>query len=290
MLTSKKSGVVILLGRTNSGKSTLLNNLLRMKVSITSPKPQTTRFPIRAVLNEERGQIIFVDTPGIFAKAEDTLSEKINQKAFEALEETADVALYIVDHTRHRGIEENRVLGTVRKLKAQKILLINKIDVIKPSFMEEYEFLKEEFENCLEISALKGWNLDELKTLLFELLPQREPILSSEETKVPILNLDSRQFLAELIREKIFLLTRQEIPYTTTVEVDQLEERDEMLVITARILTTDNRYKKMLIGKKGVMIKNIGTLARKEMALISNKKVYLDLTVETDKHWMERFP
>src|SRR3989344_3257305 len=125
-----KAGVVALVGRPNVGKSTLLNTLLGQKVSITSPKPQTTRFPIQAVYEEERGQIVFMDTPGIFSKVKDQVAARINLRTEETIDRGVDVIVYMVDHTRERAEEENRVLGIVRKTKAPKILVINKVDIV----------------------------------------------------------------------------------------------------------------------------------------------------------------
>ena len=129
-----KAGTVALIGRPNVGKSTLVNNLIGQKVAITSPKPQTTRFPIHGLFEDERGQIIFVDTPGIFKKATDQVSKKINKKALEPFEKEVNLALYVIDHTRHKDFEEARVLGIVRKLSMPKIVVVNKIDITEPTF------------------------------------------------------------------------------------------------------------------------------------------------------------
>lgn len=270
------------------GKSTLVNNIIGQKVAITSPKPQTTRFPIQGLYEDERGQIIFIDTPGIFRKTLDTLAKKINKKALEPFNDQVDVVLYLVDHTRTRDFEEARVLGIVRELKAPKILVINKIDVKKPSYLPLYKFLEEEFDTVVEISALERLHLKALLNEIFDKLPEREkPIVDSKEYVYPALNMDSSTFLAELIREKVFLRTRTEVPYTTTVVIDEIADRKNgMLIVKARILTTDDKYKKIIIGAGGRRIKEIGSMARKELETATNRKVYLDLMVETDKHWI----
>lgn len=288
-----KSGKVLIIGRPNVGKSTFLNNLIGQKVAITSPKPQTTRFPIKAVYKDNRGQIVFIDTPGLMKKAENALSKSINKRTLQAVNEEVDLVLYMIDHTRKRDFEESRVLGIVRKIEKPKILVINKIDIKTPTYLPQYKFLEEEFPYIFQISALKKLHIKPLVDKIFELLPssfsnnQSQIIINSP---FPLLNIDSKTFIAELIREKIFLTTGEEIPYTTTVIVDEIIERSEKLIyIKARILTTNDRYKKMLIGKNGRKIKEIGSYARKEIALATNKKIYLDLTVETDRHWMEFF-
>jgi GTP-binding protein Era len=287
-----KQGTVLLIGRPNVGKSTLLNNIIGQKVAITSPKPQTTRFPIQAVYEDERGTIFFVDTPGVFGKTEDALSKKINESTLKSANANIDVVIYMVDHTRKRDFEEGKVLGIVRKLDRPKILVINKIDKQEKTFLPQYEFLKEEFPNVFQISALKKQHLKPVLDKIFEFLPE-SPDKKKQLVKKPVyplLNIDSKTFIAELIREKIYLMMGEEIPYTTTVVVDEINERNEgPTYIKARILTTNNRYKKMLIGAAGRKIKEIGSYARKEIELAINKKVYLDLTVETDPHWQETY-
>lgn len=285
-------GKVLLVGRANVGKSTFVNNVIGQKVAITSPKPQTTRFSIRALYEEERGQIIFVDTPGIVGKAKDYLSKRINEKTLQILNESVDLVIYMVDATRKRDFEESKVLGLVRKINRPKILVINKIDDPGQSFLPQYKFLEEEFKDVFQISAINNMHVGPLLDKIFEYLPEKN--IDSEQLPpdmvYPILNLDSKIFLGELIREKIFLMMGEEIPYTTTVIVDQIAERKNGITyIKARILTTNDRYKGMLIGKDGRKIKEIGSYARKEIALAINKKVFLDLTIEVDAHWQEMY-
>jgi GTPase len=283
-----KAGIVAIIGRPNVGKSTLLNTILGQKVSITSPKPQTTRFTIEAVFEDERGQIIFIDTPGIFGKVENPLAKKINSRIEEATTGNIDLVIYMVDHTRERSFEENKALGIVRKIKAPKILLINKIDVKKPSFMIQYRFLEDEFDTKVEISALGHKNINTLMDAIFERLPEREKIVNTDALVQPGLNLDSKTFLSEIIREKAYLFLRKELPYSITVVIDDVIERDNgLLYVKARILTSEDRYKGMIVGHGGYMIKEISMASRKELETATNKKVYLELTVEVDAHWMD---
>lgn len=278
-----KVGTVALLGRPNAGKSTLLNALLKQKVSITSPKPQTTQFSIQAVYEDERGQILFVDTPGIFAKADNAKASDINFTAEQSLKDGIDVVVYIVDRTRERGIEENRVLGIVRKAKIPKILVINKIDKREPNYMEQYMFLEDEFKVVLEVSAKTGENLNRIVDAIFEYLPTGAKIVETKGMPTPALNLDSKLYLQELIREKAFLRLRRELPYVVDIKVDEIIERKkkDMTVIKARIIAPE-RYKKMIIGAKGAKIKEIGSMARRELELATNRKIYLELKVEAE--------
>lgn len=289
-----KQGTVLLIGRPNVGKSTFVNNLIGQKVAITSPKPQTTRFPIQALYEEERGQLVFVDTPGIFDRAHDQLAKKINDLTSHAITDQIDVVMYMVDPTRRRDFEEGKVLGIVRKIDRPKILVINKADLPELPYLAQYEFMKSEFDHVFEISAINKTHLKPLLAKIFELIPEKpeseRKVITSNESGYPLLNLDSKIFLAELIREKVFLKMGEEIPYRSTVVVDEVTEKEKNTTyVKARILTTDIRYKKMLIGAGARKIKEMGMMARKEIALATSRKIYLDLTVEVDAHWPELF-
>lgn len=284
----KKAGMVAIVGRPNAGKSTLLNNLLGHKVAITSPKPQTTRFSIQAVYEDDRGQIIFIDTPGIIGKVVDPLARRINLEAEHQINTELDLLIYLVDHTRERDLEENKTFGLVRKFAGPKILVINKIDVVNPSHIVQYKFMEEEFDAVVEISALGRKHIGKLLEVIFSFLPEGKPLVESQGLPQPGLNIDSKTFLAEIIREKAFLFLRREVPYSLTTVIDETTERDNgVLYIKARILTSADRYKSMIVGRGGVMVKEISMAARKELETATNKKVYLDLTVETDPHWMD---
>lgn len=283
-----RTGIVAIIGRPNVGKSTLLNHILGHKVSITSPKPQTTRFNLEAVYEDERGQIIFIDTPGIFGKIKDALGRQINLQAEQSLKSKINLVVYMIDHTRERDFEENKVLGIVRNAKVPKILVINKIDVKKPTHIVQYKFMEEEFDTVIRISALEHKNIPLLIDAIFEKLPEGESLADTAKLIQPALNLDSKVFIAESIREKAFLFLRDEVPYTLTTTVDEVVERNNgTLYVRARILTSADRYKAMIIGSGGAMIKEISQAARKELETATSKKVFMDLTVETDPHWME---
>ncbi len=282
-----KVGKIIIVGRPNSGKSTLINSLVGKKISIVSPLPQTTRKIIQGVYWDERGQIIFLDTPGVFAKIKNTAAKKISSLAKKELS-NADLIIYLIDRSRSRGDEENRILGLVRQVNKPKILALNKIDINKPNYTYEYQFLEDEFNAWIEISALKGKHLKSLLEKIFELLPEGEPIFDPESFKAfPALGITPKEFVAEIIREKTFLILRQEVPYTIGVKVEEIEENENRFYIKATIFTSSDRYKPIIIGKKGKTIKEIGTIARKELELITNKKIFLDLQVVANPHWQQ---
>ncbi len=282
-MRTMKVGTVALVGRPNTGKSTLVNNLVGQKVAITSPKPQTTQFPIQAVFEDERGQIIFLDTPGIFAKTKDAKSKAVNLEAEKALSEDVDLILYMVDHTREKGDEENRVLGILRKTSVPKILVINKIDKKEPDYSVQYRFLEDEFNDVVSISALKRSNLNVLLDTVFKYLEEGEKFVEMEDLPIPALNLSSKLYLEESIREKAFLTLRKEVPYMIRVVVDEVTDRDNgSIYIKARIITLP-RYKKMIIGQNAQRIRQIGMMTRKELEVSTGKKVYVELTVDTEK-------
>lgn len=282
-----KSGIVVLAGRSNVGKSTLLNALVGTKVAITSPKPQTTRDIIRGILNDPRGQIVFTDTPGIFEATRNPLTRQLNHIARKALS-GVDAVAYVVDPTRSIGTEEHRVHAMLRNSDRPKVLVRNKADLPERErpYLATYADLisgDPTFRETIDVSALKRHNLNRLVDRLFDLLPEGQPLYAEgQATDVP------RDFwLAELIREKVFLQTHQEVPYTTNATVDEVAMRDDgTCYIRARILTTDDRYRRMIIGSGGRKIKEIGQMARKELEIALVRKVFLDLTVETDPRWL----
>lgn len=280
----KKSGLVVLVGRSNVGKSTLLNSLIGTKVAITTPKPQTTRNIIQGVVHDPRGQIVFVDTPGIFTRVPDTLTAKLNEKAKDALA-GIDVLLYVVDPTRHVGDEEKAVHRLVRNATVPKILVINKTD-LKGPYADEYRAWDEEFDAIIEISALNRRNLKALVDTIFGFLKEGEPLYPPDQ----ISGVENRFWLEELFREKVFMKMHEEIPYTTAAQVSEVTTRDNgVIYVRATIITTAPRYKKMLIGAGARTIKDIGRAVRKELEEVSGKKYFIDLDVQVEERWQERF-
>lgn len=280
-----KSGFVTLVGRSNVGKSTLLNTLIGTKVAAVTHKPQTTRNIIHGVLNSPQGQAVFIDTPGIFKGGHSPISGKLEERVKEAVQDV-DVAIYVVDPTKAIGTEERYILSLLRKIESPKILVINKSDLPQKSkeFLDDYKALAEEFDAVFELSALLDRHVEPLRQKVFEFLPKGGELYLDNQ----ITNIDRNFWAAEIIREKILLALRQEVPYSVSVEVESMEEKDDIIVIKATIYTNDSRYKRMIIGAGGRAIKEIGIAARKELSTAMNKKVFLELEVETDKHWEER--
>lgn len=280
-----KSGFITMVGRSNSGKSTLLNTLVGTKLAAVTHKPQTTRDIIHGVLNTPQGQAIFIDTPGILKERHNPLAGKLTERAQEALKEIDEI-LYVVDPTKAIGAEERFILSILRKLEIPKFLILNKSDLPdeEKKFLEDYKQLSDEFTATFELSALLNRHIQPLKDMVFELLPEGMPMYEGDQ----ITNLGKGKWIAEVIREKILLALRKEVPYSINVEVRDIEDKADIIVIQAVILTSDARYKKMIIGAGGRSIKEIGIAARKELSTALNKKIYLELEVETDRHWEDR--
>jgi GTP-binding protein Era len=280
-----KSGFVTLIGRSNVGKSALLNTLVGKKLAAVTDKPQTTRDIIHGVLNTAQGQAVFVDTPGIFKDKGNPLSGKLIQRAHDALQ-GIDIIMYVADPTKSLGVEERATLAMIRNQEIPKLLVINKTDLPahEKTFLEDYLALADQFTAVFEVSAEENRHIQPLKDKVFELLPVGIPTYPSDQ----LTNINTKFWVAELIREKIFKALRQEVPYTTHVEVQEMEEKPDIYVIKATVYTYDSRYKKMIIGAGGRSIKEIGIATRKELEAALNKKVFLELEVETDRRWEEK--
>ena len=277
-----KVGFVNIFGRPNAGKSTLLNALMGEKLAIVSPKVQTTRHRIKAIMTEENYQIIFSDTPGII-EPKYKLHEKMMQSVKSALED-ADVALLIVDVNENR--EEADMIFTGLKLKVPAIVVINKIDRASKEKISEAEiFFKSRpyCRNTVCISAAKGFNLNEFLAPILELLPEGEPFYTSDD----ISDLPTKFFVGELIREKIYALAEDEIPYHTAVMIREFKEKNTLVKIVADIIVQRETQKAILIGEKGSMIKKLGTQARQEIEAFLQQKVFLELFVKVKPKWRE---
>lgn len=296
MSDKKKYGIVAIIGRPNTGKSTLLNAILQQKVAITSPLPQTTRKNINVVYADERGKILFIDTPGVLGKIEDLIGKKVNLELPKTLN-NIDVLMTVVDISRPKNEEENKVIALVRKSEAKKILVYNKIDkaVGSKDHFADYNYLEDEFDEYVKVSALREKGVKEVVNKIFSLLPDKATketktvVENSQDQTKPLIDSSPEEYVGELIREKTYLFLRDEVPYSISVVVKRIEDKGKILVIEADIVTTADRYKKIIIGKGGQKIKEIGYNARKELELMTQKKIFLGLEVKVDKHWMEQF-
>jgi len=279
-----KSGIVSLVGRPSVGKSTLINNLVKQKVSIVTPRAQTTRRPIRAILNTEDGsQIVFVDLPGA-KKPYDALGEYLLDSVWRNVGDS-DLALFVVDGSSvPPGPGDIFVARNLMKTGVPALLVMNKSDLICDDQVEErlrmFESLGD-FVGSVAISALNGSNLDRLVNLVLDHLdegPQFYP--EGMQTDQPL-----EQFIGEIIREKIMLLTSDEIPYAVESQVDFLDEQEDIIRINATIYVERESQKPIIIGANGQMIKQIGTLARKELEVVLGKHVFLGLWVKVKENW-----
>jgi GTP-binding protein Era len=290
-----KTGYVALVGRPNSGKSTLLNTLVGQKVAIVSDKPQTTRVSLLGIKTTDTGQIIFVDNPGIH-KPLHTLNKRMMNFVYSALE-TSDVVALLVDATEKFGHGDEYVLETLRKVKTPVFLLINKVDAVRKDtvlpIIDRYQGLFP-FKEIIPISALKGVNVDVLEKLLFDALPLAPKLYSDEE----ISDQTERFLFAEIVREKILKYVTEELPFVTAVYVESIEKRDQpdwkkpgetrpMTYIRASIFVEKDNHRKIIIGRHGSLIKQIGIEARQEIAEYVGHKVYLDLQVRVRERWRD---
>jgi len=277
--------MITLVGRSNVGKSTLLNTIVGTKIAAVTHRPQTTRNIIHGVLNTPQGQAVFLDTPGILKEKGYPLAGKLTERLQESLH-GIDMVLYVVDPTKSLGAEERATLALIRNLEIPKILAINKSDLPEEEkeFLEDYRELGKEFDAVFELSALHNSHVEPLRQKVMELLPEGEALYPVNQ----LTNIEPKFWVAEIIREKFFLAMRKEVPYTIHVEVENIEEKKDVTVITANVYTYDSKYKNMLIGTRGRALKEVGIAARKELEMALGKKVFLELEVETDKHWMER--
>ncbi|WP_456341636.1 GTPase Era [Thermovibrio sp.] len=287
-----KSGYVAILGRPNVGKSTLLNSLLGTKVAIVTDKPQTTRHRIIGVKHLENAQIVFLDTPGIH-KEKFELNRYMNEIAFSVIPD-ADVILFLIDAREGLTEADRKILeriGQEKRKDTKVIVVINKIDgVNKEELLPLIDQISKEFpfvDEIVPVSATRGTNLDRLLELIVKYLPEGPKYYEEHMvTDQPI-----EQFIAEIIREKIMLLTREEVPHATTVQVINIQPGDknpDMLVIDADIIVEKDSQKAIIIGKGGQRLKKIGQLAREELEQLLGKRIYLRLWVKVKEDWRSR--
>ncbi|WAJ24876.1 GTPase Era [Lacrimispora xylanolytica] len=286
METNYKSGFVTLIGRPNVGKSTLMNHLIGQKIAITSDKPQTTRNRIQTVYTDDRGQIIFLDTPGIH-KAKNKLGEYMVSVAEHTLKEV-DVVLWLVEPTTYIGAGEQYIAEQLSNVKTPIILVINKIDTVKNqedilTFISTYKDICN-FAEIVPVSALKDKNTDLMLELIYKYLPYG-PQYYDEDT---VTDQPMRQIAAELIREKALRLLKDEIPHGIAVTVEKMTERQNGIMdVEANIVCERDSHKGIIIGKGGSMLKKIGTQARKEIENLMDTKVNLQLWVKVRKEWRD---
>lgn len=280
-----KCGFVSLVGRPNVGKSTLLNNLLGMKLAITSNVSGTTRNVIQGIYNDDDSQIVFVDTPGIH-KPTHKLGSVMNKKAYNNTE-GVDVILFLVDIDKGFGKGDNFVLEKIKNKNVPVFLLLNKIDKIKnkEKLLEKINELQKlyDFAEIIPISAMKNDNVNVLIDCIKKYLDDGDKIFSEED----LTNVSTRFIMAELVREKILELTREEIPHTVTCYVENYEEDDNVVHIQVLIVVDRDNIKKIIIGKNGSMLKEVGKRARIDMEEFLGKKVYLETYVKTLKNWRD---
>lgn len=286
-MSTFKSGFITIVGRPNVGKSTFMNHVLGQKVAIMSDKPQTTRNKIQGVYTTETAQMIFIDTPGIH-KPKHQLGEHMMRVAKRTLRET-EVILFVVNATEKKGPGDEFVINMIRDTDTPVILVINKIDLIHPDelpeIIERYttDF---EFSDVVPISALQGTNTDQLLDVIESHL-EEGPMYYPKDR---ITDHPEHFIVSELIREKILLLTEQEIPHSIGVEVTKMKRENdgEKVKVEATIYVERDSQKGMVIGKGGKMLKRVGTLARKDIEALLGDKVYLELWVKVQKDWRNK--
>lgn len=281
-----KSGFVSFIGRPNVGKSTLLNSILNKKVVITSNKPQTTRNLIQGIYNEKDTQIVFVDTPGIH-KAHNKLGKALNKQAYFTINDV-DIIIMVVDITEKIGNGDKFVIDILKNIQNKPVfLVINKIDKLPReeilSKIEEYMNLYN-FTEVIPVSARKKDNIDRLIEVIKKYLPDNIKYFDSDT----VTNSSPEFIISELIREKVLELTDEEVPHSVTCVVEELYEEEKIINIGASIIVDRENLKKIIIGKNGNMIKEIGIRARKDIEEYFGKKVYLDLFVKVIPKWRDK--
>ncbi|WP_245838773.1 GTPase Era [Marininema halotolerans] len=278
-----RSGFVALIGRPNVGKSTLLNHILGQKIAIMSDKPQTTRNRIQGIYTTEKEQVVFLDTPGIH-KPKSRLGDYMVKVARNTFAEV-DVILLLVDAKEGLGQGDRFIMELLKDVKTPVFLVVNKIDQVHPDqllpFIDQYRTLYP-FSEVIPISALQGNNTETLMKVVVEKLPEGPAFYSSEF----VTDHPERFIVGELVREKVLHLTREEIPHSVAVHVEEMaKEEDDTVYVRATIYTERSSQKGILIGKQGSMLKEVGRRAREDIQRLLGSRVYLDLWVKVKKDW-----
>ena len=280
-----KSGFVTLIGRPNVGKSTLINSIVGKKVAITSNKPQTTRNIIQGIYNDSDAQIVFVDTPGIH-KPNNKLGKTLNKQAYYSINDV-DIILLLVDGSEELGKGDKYIIESLKEIKKPVFLIINKIDKIpKEEILKKIDEYKDlyEFKEIIPLSALKNNNTDTVTKVLKNYLTDNIKYYS-EDTYT---NKTTSFVVSEIVREKVFNLTEEEVPHSITCITEHMEKTKDHYIINVTIIVDRESLKKIIIGKQGTKIKEIGIQARKELEQFLEKKVYLDLFVKTIPKWRDK--
>ena len=280
-----RSGTVSIVGRPNVGKSTLLNKILEKKIAITSDKAGTTRNLILGVYNDDDSQIVFVDTPGIH-KPEHKLGNVLNKKAY-LMTSDVDLVLFVVDISKGFGKGDNFILDKLKQEEANVILILNKVDNIKPDeLIKKIDELKElyDFKEIIPASAIKGINIVDLINTLKKYLPNDFKYYEDDY----VTNQPKSLIITERVREKVLRLTEDEIPHTVTCVLETYEEKKDIIKLGVLIVIDRENIKKIIIGKNGSMLKKIGSEARLDLEEYFGKKVYLSLYVKVIKNWRDR--
>lgn len=280
-----KSGFVALIGRPNAGKSTLLNALVQQKVAIISPKPQTTRNSIRAIRTDADSQIIFVDTPGIH-KPKHELGTQMNKEAYSAAS-GVDLIYYLVDGSVPFGSGDEFVLNTLRQMHLPVYLILNKIDLLEKEQLIDLLLAwqqRMDFKEIIPISAKTQNNLDQLIEVTKNDLTDGVQYYPADQ----VCDYPEQFIMAEIIREKVLLLTEEEVPHSVAVVIERIRKNREHLIINAMILVERDSQKGIIIGTQGRMIKQIGTLAREELQGLLGEPIFLELFVRVEKDWRNK--
>ncbi len=289
---SFRSGYVSIIGAPNVGKSTLLNKILGQKLAIVTPKPQTTRNQIRGIVTTETHQVVFIDTPGLMEPKYRLQSEMV-RTAYSALRD-ADVVVFVIDVSNRNDKIEDRILDRLKRSKySKKVLVLNKVDTVaKPSILPFFAEFNEKFSfnELIPISAKTGDGVDLLLEHVKSLLPQGPQYFPEDQLS----DLPERFFIAETVREKIMLITKREVPYSTAVVVEEFEQRqkrnsEEITYIRAIVYTEKQTQKQIVIGKGGKLIKRVGELARLDIERFLNRPIFLELYVTVKTNWRTDF-